>query len=224
MIAWLALAAATALVGPSEAVQSGQFDSHQPAIYTISDDSQQVASQQQQAQRPYSWNNRRLVVKQNLDELERAPLGVEPMISAYAANENDNHDESNQFGDLSLLYSHASKGHSMSTSNARPSNRWPATKSRPRRPSGTKGVQGGSVKGTKSVGKRPPVAALSPPVLGLGDQSDSLAPANRTEARRAGKRKNLVCYYGTWAVYRPDAGKYPVENIDPFLCTHIIYG
>lgn len=37
-------------------------------------------------------------------------------------------------------------------------------------------------------------------------------------------KKKLVCYYGTWAVYRPDAGKYPVENIDPHLCTHVIYG
>lgn len=37
-------------------------------------------------------------------------------------------------------------------------------------------------------------------------------------------KKKLVCYYGTWAVYRPDAGRYPVENIDPFLCTHVIYG
>lgn len=38
------------------------------------------------------------------------------------------------------------------------------------------------------------------------------------------RAKKLVCYYGTWAVYRPDAGKYPVENIDPHLCTHVIYG
>jgi len=35
--------------------------------------------------------------------------------------------------------------------------------------------------------------------------------------------KKMVCYYGSWAVYRPDKGKYPVENIDPFLCTHLIY-
>lgn len=33
----------------------------------------------------------------------------------------------------------------------------------------------------------------------------------------------MICYYGTWAVYRPGNGKYPVENIDPFLCTHVIY-
>lgn len=34
----------------------------------------------------------------------------------------------------------------------------------------------------------------------------------------------MVCYYGSWAVYRPGNGKFDVENIDPFLCTHIIFG
>ncbi|KPM07813.1 Sar s 15 allergen (chitinase-like protein) [Sarcoptes scabiei] len=36
--------------------------------------------------------------------------------------------------------------------------------------------------------------------------------------------KCSVCYYGSWAVYRPGRGKFPVEEIDPFLCSHIIYG
>lgn len=34
----------------------------------------------------------------------------------------------------------------------------------------------------------------------------------------------MVCYYGSWAVYRPGVGKFDVENLDPFICTHIIYG
>ncbi|GFV83266.1 probable chitinase 2 [Trichonephila clavipes] len=34
----------------------------------------------------------------------------------------------------------------------------------------------------------------------------------------------VVCYYGSWAVYRPDNGKFPVEEIDPFICTHLVYG
>ncbi|CAL1299588.1 unnamed protein product [Larinioides sclopetarius] len=34
----------------------------------------------------------------------------------------------------------------------------------------------------------------------------------------------VVCYYGSWAVYRPGDGKFPVEEIDPFICTHLIYG
>jgi chitinase len=36
--------------------------------------------------------------------------------------------------------------------------------------------------------------------------------------------KYMVCYYGSWAVYRPGRGKFDVENIDPQICTHLIYG
>ncbi|XP_046398093.1 probable chitinase 2 [Ischnura elegans] len=35
--------------------------------------------------------------------------------------------------------------------------------------------------------------------------------------------KVLVCYFGSWAVYRPGAGKFDVEDIDPYICTHVIY-
>lgn len=35
--------------------------------------------------------------------------------------------------------------------------------------------------------------------------------------------KVVVCYVGTWSVYRPDKGKFDVEDIDPHLCTHLIY-
>lgn len=33
----------------------------------------------------------------------------------------------------------------------------------------------------------------------------------------------VVCYYGSWAVYRQGLGKFDVEQIDPTLCTHLIY-
>ncbi|XP_075986238.1 acidic mammalian chitinase-like isoform X2 [Anticarsia gemmatalis] len=33
----------------------------------------------------------------------------------------------------------------------------------------------------------------------------------------------VICYYGSWATYRPGDGKYDVENIDPLACTHLIY-
>lgn len=34
----------------------------------------------------------------------------------------------------------------------------------------------------------------------------------------------VVCYFTNWAWYRPGAGKYRAEDIDPTLCTHIVYG
>ena len=33
----------------------------------------------------------------------------------------------------------------------------------------------------------------------------------------------VVCYWGTWANYRPKLGQFKPENIEPDLCTHLIY-
>lgn len=33
----------------------------------------------------------------------------------------------------------------------------------------------------------------------------------------------IVCYLGSWSVYRPSLAKFTPENINPFLCTHLIY-
>lgn len=33
----------------------------------------------------------------------------------------------------------------------------------------------------------------------------------------------VVCYYGSWAVYRHGNGHFDIEDIDPTLCTHLIY-
>nr|ALO79345.1 chitinase 8 [Chilo suppressalis] len=33
----------------------------------------------------------------------------------------------------------------------------------------------------------------------------------------------VICYYGTWAVNRPGLGKFGVEDVNPYLCSHIIY-
>ncbi|CAH1776668.1 unnamed protein product [Owenia fusiformis] len=33
----------------------------------------------------------------------------------------------------------------------------------------------------------------------------------------------MACYYTNWAQYRPDGYKFFPEDIDPFLCTHLIY-
>ncbi|XP_044206711.1 acidic mammalian chitinase-like [Thunnus albacares] len=33
----------------------------------------------------------------------------------------------------------------------------------------------------------------------------------------------LVCYFTNWSQYRPGAGRYLPDNVDPHLCTHLIY-
>lgn len=33
----------------------------------------------------------------------------------------------------------------------------------------------------------------------------------------------VVCYYTNWSQYRPKKGKFTPEDIDPFLCTHVIF-
>lgn len=37
-------------------------------------------------------------------------------------------------------------------------------------------------------------------------------------------RKKVVCYFGSWATYRHGDGQFDVENIDPHMCTHLMYG
>lgn len=34
----------------------------------------------------------------------------------------------------------------------------------------------------------------------------------------------MVCYFGSWAVYRYGNGKFDVETIDPYICTHLVFG
>ncbi|XP_022817324.1 probable chitinase 2 [Spodoptera litura] len=35
--------------------------------------------------------------------------------------------------------------------------------------------------------------------------------------------KKVVCYIATWAVYRPDPGRFSLEDLEPALCTHLVY-
>lgn len=32
-----------------------------------------------------------------------------------------------------------------------------------------------------------------------------------------------VCYYTNWSQYRKDIGKFLPEDLDPYLCTHIVF-
>ncbi|XP_074046424.1 acidic mammalian chitinase-like [Macrotis lagotis] len=38
-----------------------------------------------------------------------------------------------------------------------------------------------------------------------------------------GSAYHLTCYFSNWAQYRPGLGRFTPENIDPCLCTHLIY-
>lgn len=40
---------------------------------------------------------------------------------------------------------------------------------------------------------------------------------------RSSRSYKIVCYYTNWAQYRPKPGAFFPENVDPKLCTHIIF-
>jgi len=65
--------------------------------------------------------------------------------------------------------------------------------------------------------------SLAAPGAAPAKKGNHLAAPDAAPAKKAGSRV-FVCYYGSWAVYRPGAGKYDVEQIDPNLCTHIVFG
>ncbi|XP_017764773.1 PREDICTED: uncharacterized protein LOC108554119 [Eufriesea mexicana] len=35
--------------------------------------------------------------------------------------------------------------------------------------------------------------------------------------------RKIVCYYTSWSIYRPGTAKFSPQNINPYLCTHLIY-
>uniref|UniRef100_A0A2H8TTC1 chitinase n=1 Tax=Melanaphis sacchari TaxID=742174 RepID=A0A2H8TTC1_9HEMI len=43
------------------------------------------------------------------------------------------------------------------------------------------------------------------------------------QKRESSEQKKVVCYYTNWSVYRPGTAKFSPQNINPYLCTHLIY-
>ncbi|XP_034175327.2 uncharacterized protein LOC117602013 [Osmia lignaria lignaria] len=39
----------------------------------------------------------------------------------------------------------------------------------------------------------------------------------------ANAERKVVCYYTNWSIYRPGTAKFSPQNINPYLCTHLIY-
>lgn len=51
----------------------------------------------------------------------------------------------------------------------------------------------------------------------------SFRPLKMGEDERSSKSYKIVCYYTNWAQYRPKPGSFFPDNVDPKLCTHIIF-
>ncbi|RWS29883.1 Sar s 18 allergen (chitinase-like protein) [Leptotrombidium deliense] len=47
--------------------------------------------------------------------------------------------------------------------------------------------------------------------------------SSRSNKTSAPSNKKIVCYYTNWSQYRPKDGKFVPEDIDPHICTHIIF-
>ncbi|XP_023944029.2 probable chitinase 10 [Bicyclus anynana] len=58
--------------------------------------------------------------------------------------------------------------------------------------------------------------APSKPIIDVVDSS--------TKPELLNTRYKLVCYYTNWSWYRPGLGKFTPEDMDPSICTHIVYG
>ena len=51
-----------------------------------------------------------------------------------------------------------------------------------------------------------------------------ISASSRAQPKGTGYNKAVMCYFGSWSVYRPGNGKFDVEDIDPFACTHLVFG
>nr|AXB87806.1 chitinase 8 [Sogatella furcifera] len=58
-------------------------------------------------------------------------------------------------------------------------------------------------------------------LLSLWDAESRQLPTNQPAGLAPGKV--VVCYVSSWAVYRQEGGKFTIEDLDPQLCTHLVY-
>ena len=79
-----------------------------------------------------------------------------------------------------------------------------------------------NVGGSDTSASAADVNAVSADSNTAADSSNAAADSTRRDSDETAEYK-VVCYYGSWAVYRWGDGKVDVEDIDPRLCTHLIY-
>ena len=74
-----------------------------------------------------------------------------------------------------------------------------------------------------------PVISLGLVILTLGlvtaneTQNSSTSTTEKESALVTSHDKVVICYWGTWANYRPGRGKFVASDVDGNLCTHLIY-
>ena len=66
-----------------------------------------------------------------------------------------------------------------------------------------------------------PKLAISLLVLLLGYNNNIVKTHN---VKDVAYDKVIMCYFGSWSTYRWASGHFDVEDIDPFLCTHLVFG
>ena len=57
----------------------------------------------------------------------------------------------------------------------------------------------------------------------MSSQNEDLSDASHHVVKRQIDDRRVVCYYANWAVYRQGTAKFSPQNINPYLCTHLIY-